>query len=132
MARKDNAAAAKKTPQNVEDGTADAAAGALGFALHAVNEKGAAHTAGAVNELAALCDRAADHMALAHNLIAAHESHTETAIGHLDAALDCLKQIAEEGGHPGGAETSGKSAGSAKGAKTAKKTGRGAKSALPS
>lgn len=135
MARKSNAAAAKGKSRNVEDETADAAAGALGFALHAVHEGETADTGDAMNELAALCDQAADHMALAHNLIAAHESHTETAIGHLDAALGCLKRIAAEGDKRGSARTSGKRSGSAKGAKTgknagtAKKTGKRAKSA---
>lgn len=120
MARKNDAAAAKKKSRSVEEGTAEAAAGALGFAMHAAHESDPADTAEALNGLAALCDQAADHMALAHNLIAAHENHTETAIGHLDAALGCLKQIAGEGENRDAARTTAKRAGAAKNTKNAK------------
>ena len=69
----------------------------LGFALHTAENTDAYAATAAVTDLAKMCDQAADHIALAHNLIVAHESHTDTAIGHLDAALDCLQRLSAEG-----------------------------------
>ncbi|GAB4235080.1 MAG: hypothetical protein Kow0032_19350 [Methyloligellaceae bacterium] len=89
----------KKPPKSapLQDATADAASGAIGFALNAIDsEPDVAKIKKALN-LAELCEQAADHMALAHNLLVTHESHTDTALDHLDAALGCLRQLVQEG-----------------------------------
>lgn len=97
MARKRTIAPAKQKTQAIVDNTATAMASALGFALEEAQTKRATRGAGEVSSLAALCDQAADHMALAHNLLVTHENHTDTAIEHLDAALGCLKELVAEG-----------------------------------
>lgn len=76
---------------------ADAAHGVLGFAMHANEEAPAAEALASLSGLTALCDRAADHMALAHSLLVGHENNADTAAEHLDAALACLRQVAAEG-----------------------------------
>jgi hypothetical protein len=97
MARKPRTAEARRKSKAVESETAQAANGALGFAMQVLDEDDPASAVGRINALAELCDQAADHMALAHNLLVTHENHTDTAIEHLDAALGCLKQLMTEG-----------------------------------
>ncbi len=79
----------------VEEAVAQASVKTLGFAIH-VSENDAYAATAQVTDLTELCDQAADHMALAHNLIVTHENHTDAAIGHLDAALNCLQRLSEE------------------------------------
>lgn len=90
-AEKSKAAASQASPAGVN---------ALGLALHGFHGRDPAKVAGQLNALAALCDQAADHMSLAHSLLVTHERHTDSAIGHLDAALGCLKQIETDGRAP--------------------------------
>ena len=97
MARKARTAAAQEKTATVQEETANAASGALGFALQVLSDPDAHGAAGRVNDLAKLCDQAADHMALAHNLLVTHEKHTDTAIEHLDAALGCLRELMDRG-----------------------------------
>lgn len=97
MARKPGTAEARRKSRAVESETAQAANGALGFAMEVLDDDEPVSAIGKINALAQLCDQAADHMALAHNLLVTHETHTDTAIEHLDAALGCLKQLMTEG-----------------------------------
>lgn len=97
MARKSPKAPVPPKSSTIKEATADGAASAIGFALDAINSKSSTGNVAKAVNLAALCDQAADHMALAHNLLVTHEVHTDTAIDHLDAALDCLKKLVVEG-----------------------------------
>lgn len=97
MARKARNAAAQEKAETVQEDAATAATGTLGFALQVLNDPDSHGATRRVNDLAELCDQAADHMALAHNLLVTHENHTDTAIEHLDAALGCLKELMSKG-----------------------------------
>lgn len=97
MARKSDIVPAKQKRQAVEDENTTAMANTLGFATDVATGKAPAGAATRLSGLAALCDQAADHMALAHNLLVTHEGHTDTAIEHLDSALGCLKELVAEG-----------------------------------
>ncbi len=106
MASKRDIVPAEAKREAVEDHNTTAMVGTLGFALDAAEGKGPAASATQAYDLAALCDQAADHMALAHNLLVTHENHTDTAIEHLDAALGCLKELVAEGEKRGLAKAS--------------------------
>lgn len=97
MARKRKPAGGAAKQKAVENYGTKAAGDALGFAIEAARGEAAGADIGRITALTALCDRAADHMALAHNLLVTHEKHTDTAIEHLDAALVCLKQMVLDG-----------------------------------
>lgn len=100
MARNSNSARAADKARTAVEQTAPTGVNALGLALRGFHGGDPAEVAGKLNALAALCDQAADHMSLAHSLLVTHERHTDTAIGHLDAALGCLKQVETDGRAP--------------------------------
>lgn len=104
MARNAKSARTRRKSQAAAKAAADATGGALGFAMHAVQGSDPSQKAQELSSLAQLCDQAADHMALAHNLLVTHVDHTDTAIDHLDAALGCLKQIMSQGKEGKGAK----------------------------
>ena len=97
MARNRKSAPTPTIQDQVEEAVAQASVKTLGFAIHVSENEDAYAATAAVTGLAELCDQAADHMALAHNLIVTHENHTDAAIGHLDAALNCLRRLSAEG-----------------------------------
>ncbi len=97
MGRTANAVPPRQKSKSVEEQATNAAGNVLGFAMQVAHCDNPAEAAVKAGNLTQLCDMAADHMALAHNLLVTHADHTETAIDHLDAALNCLKQIASEG-----------------------------------
>lgn len=96
MARNRKSARAQTIQDQVEEAVAQAAVKNLGFAIHVSEDEDAYAATADVADLAELCDQAADHMALAHNLIVTHENHTDAAIAHLDAALNCLRRLSSE------------------------------------
>ena len=93
MARKTKSGRTRDRTETVENYSASAVKKALGFAVDVARANSPAENFNKVTGMAALCDQAADHMALAHNLLVTHEDHTDTAIEHLDAALGCLRQV---------------------------------------
>lgn len=95
-------ARASKTPASevkkaVSDKSADAASNTLQQALNAAHGPGKVEGAVTVAKLAAMCEEAADHMAKAQSVLFDGKEGGEMAIDHLDAALQCLNTLANEG-----------------------------------
>lgn len=84
----------------VTDGAAAAAAGAtaLRTAVEAANGHGRPDGLSKTLRLARMCQTAADHLSQAHQALFAGNDGAEAALAHLDAALDCLKAVADHGG----------------------------------
>lgn len=97
MGRKANTVPGPQKTKMVEKEAVGAAGQMLGFAMRVAHCDNPAEAADKMSGMAELCDMAADHMALAHNLLVTHVDHTDTAIEHLDAALNCLQKITPEG-----------------------------------
>ena len=96
MGRKANPLPGPQKTKMVEQEAVGAAGHVLGFAMRVAHCDNPAEAADKMSGMAELCDIAADHMALAHNLLVTHVDHTDTAIEHLDAALNCLQKIKPE------------------------------------
>ena len=69
----------------------------LRLAAEAGNGTGDAAKVASISQLASMCEEAADHMAKAQTTIFKGVEGGETAIEHLDAALQCLNWLADEG-----------------------------------
>ncbi len=79
--------------ETVNIATSEANRTMLRLATEAVVKPGKAKRASRITHLARLFDQAADHLAEAHKTLFSDPDKTETAIAHLDAALDCLRQV---------------------------------------
>lgn len=73
--------------------TADAAKRMLELADTASESPITADRAAELARYSELCNEAADHVAKAHESLFADDDQAEAAIAHLDAAIDCLKQL---------------------------------------
>ncbi len=97
MARANKAKSVKELSKSVDEATAAATENALRIAAEASIGTGSAEKAATVAHLARMCEEAADHMAKAQTTMFEGLEGGETAIEHLDAALQCLNQLADEG-----------------------------------
>ncbi len=97
MARAKKAKSIKELSKSVEEATATAAENAMRLANEASIGPGSAEKAATVAQLARMCETAADHMAKAQTTMFDGLEGGEAAIEHLDAALQCLNQLADEG-----------------------------------
>jgi len=97
MARASKGKSSRELTNRVNEDTAAAAGNALRLAAEAGNGIGDAAKVASIAQLASMCDEAAGHMARAQTTMFEGVEGGETAIGHLDAALQCLNRLAEEG-----------------------------------
>jgi hypothetical protein len=97
MARAKKAKSAEELSKCVEDATAAATENILRLATEASIGPGSAEKAATIAQLAHMCEQAADHMSKAQTTMFEGLEGGETAIEHLDAALKCLNQLADEG-----------------------------------
>jgi hypothetical protein len=97
MARAKKAKSAEELSKSVNEATAAATENALRLAAEASNGPGSAEKAATIAQLARMCEEAADHMAKAQTTMFEGIEGGETAIEHLDAALQCLNKLADEG-----------------------------------
>ena len=97
MARASKGKSSRELTKSVSEDTATAAGNALRLAAEAGNGTGDAAKVASISQLASMCEEAADHMAKAQTTIFKGVEGGETAIEHLDAALQCLNRLADEG-----------------------------------
>ena len=83
--------------KSVDEATAAATENALRLAAEASIGPGSAEKAATLAQLARMCEEAADHMAKAQTAMFKGVEGGEAAIEHLDAALQCLNRLADEG-----------------------------------
>lgn len=95
MARDDKTQSIEALTSEAQDATATTGAGALRFGQQAAQSKFQRARAQHVLALAGLCGQAADHLADARGALFDETQDADSAIGHLDAALSCLKQLGE-------------------------------------
>lgn len=79
--------------RSMHSATADAAKRMLELADTAAESPMTSDRAAELARYSELCNEAADHVAKAHVSLFADDDEAETAIAHLDAAIDCLKQL---------------------------------------
>lgn len=96
MARSKKAKSTQELTQSVNDATSAATANMLRLAARAGGETGHAETAETIARLSRMCEEAADHMAQAQTMLFDGHDGGEAAINHLDAALQCLNNVANE------------------------------------
>lgn len=87
----------RKASKAVAGASAPAARNALKAAGQTQGEASGHERAGICLRLARMCEEAADHMARAQETLTGGQADGDAVIGHLDAALDCLNRLAEEG-----------------------------------
>lgn len=97
MARASRKKSARQLTKAVNDATAAATENVLRLAADADQGPGRAEKAATIARLASMCEEAADHMAKAHTVLFSDKDARDDAIDHLDAALQCLNQLAAEG-----------------------------------
>ena len=97
MARASKGKSSRELTKSVNEDTATAAGNALRLAAEAGNGIGDAAKVASIAQLASMCEEAAGHMAKAQTTIFKGVEGGEAAIGHLDAALQCLNRLADEG-----------------------------------
>ena len=90
-------AKSRQSAKSVTDATATATATMLRLAGEAGSGTGKAEKAAAITQLVRMCEEAADHMAQAQTSMFEGKDGGECAIEHLDAALQCLNRMADEG-----------------------------------
>ncbi|GBE42183.1 hypothetical protein BMS3Bbin10_00240 [bacterium BMS3Bbin10] len=98
MARASKAKSKQGNPQALTEATASAAGTVLRAAAVAGAQTGKAGNAATITHLAHMCEEAASHMAKAQTSMFGGKAGGETAIEHLDAALQCLNRLADEAG----------------------------------
>ena len=96
MARAKKSQSVKDSAISATDASASATANALRTASDAVRGPAASSQAETIARLAQMCAEAADHMARAQDVLFDGHEGGETAIDHLDSALQCLQSLAEE------------------------------------
>ncbi len=97
MARASKAKTARELTKCVHEATAAATENALRLAAEASIGPGNAEKAATIAQLARICEEAASHMAKAQTTMFKGAEGGEAAIEHLDAALQCLNRLADEG-----------------------------------
>jgi hypothetical protein len=97
MARASKAKSEKELSKSVKEATANATENALRLATEAGNGTVTAQNAATIAQLASMCEEASNHMAKAQTTMFEGIEGGETAIDHLDAALQCLNKLADEG-----------------------------------
>lgn len=97
MARAKKSNTAQEMRESVNDATAAATANMLRLAAEAGTGQNSAGKAETIARLARMCEEAAGHMAKAQDVLFEGHEGGEAAIGHLDAALQCLQALASEG-----------------------------------
>lgn len=97
MARASKAKSQKELTKSVNEATATATENALRLAAEAGKGTVTAENAATIAQLASMCEEAANHMAKAQTTMFEGTEGGEIAIDHLDAALQCLNQLADEG-----------------------------------
>jgi hypothetical protein len=97
MARASKAKTARQLTETVNDATAATTQNALHLAAEAGNAPDRVENAESNAELARICSAAADHMAKAQDMLADGTDGDHAAIEQLDAALKCLKNLADAG-----------------------------------
>ena len=97
MARASKAKSAKELSKSVNEATAAATENALRLAAQASNGACNTEAVATIAQLASICEEAADHMARAQTSMFEGLEGGEIAIDHLDAALQCLNRLADEG-----------------------------------
>lgn len=97
MARAKKAKSTRQLTKTVNEATAVATENVLRLAAEAGNGPGSAVQAASIAELARMCEEAADHMARAQDVLSDGGDGGEAAINHLDAALQCLNELASAG-----------------------------------
>ncbi len=97
MARASKAKSRQDHSESLAGATASAAGNALRAAAAAGAQSGNAGSAATITQLARMCEEAANHMARAQKTMFEGKAGGETAIEHLDAALQCLNRLADEG-----------------------------------
>ena len=97
MARASKAKSAHELSQRVKEATEAATENVLRLAAEARNGADNAGKAATIAQLARMCEEAADHMAKAQTFMFEGKEGGEAAIEHLDAALQCLNRLADEG-----------------------------------
>ncbi len=96
MARANKAKDPLNLSETLKEATAAATNKVLGLVAEAKNGSDTANTVSTIAKLTAMCEEAADHMAEAHKKLFGGKDSAEAAIDHLDSALQCLNQIADE------------------------------------
>ena len=97
MARASKWKSSRELMNRVNEATAASAGNALRLASETGNDAGDAAKVASIAQLASMCEEAADHMAKAQTTIFKGVEGGEAAIGHLDAALQCLNRLADQG-----------------------------------
>lgn len=97
MARASKGKSSRELENSFNEATATAAGNVLRMAAEAGNGAGDAAKVASIAQLASMCEEAADHMAKAQTTIFDGVEGGEAAIGHLDAALQCLNRLADQG-----------------------------------
>lgn len=97
MARASKAKGPKKLSENLKAATASATGNVLRLVAQAEKGKDTPGTVTKIAQLTRLCEEAADHMSKAHRNLFDGEDRSDAAIGHLDAALKCLKKVESAG-----------------------------------
>ncbi len=97
MARASKGKSSRELENSFNEATATAAGNVLRMAAEAGNGAGDAAKVASIAQLASMCEEAADHMAKAQTTIFKGVEGGEAAIGHLDAALQCLNRLADQG-----------------------------------
>lgn len=82
--------------RSMHTATAEAASRMLHLADVAADSPMTADRAAMLARYSEICGKAADHVAKAHEALFAEEERAEEAISHLDAAIDCLKQLPDK------------------------------------
>ena len=97
MARASKAKSAEELSRSINEATAAVTENMLRLAADADNGTGRAGNTATIPQLARICEEAADHMAKAQTIMFEGVEGGEAAIEHLDAALQCLNRLADEG-----------------------------------
>jgi len=97
MARASKAESTSELSQRVKEVTEAATENMLRLAAETGKASSSAENAAAIAKLAQICEEAASHMAKAQTFMFEGVDGGEAAIEQLDAALQCLNRLAEEG-----------------------------------
>lgn len=97
MARAKKGNSKPEMTKTVNDATAAATGNVLRLAAEVGNGPCTAEQAASIAELARMCEEAANHMARAQDRLINGADGGEAAIDHLDAALQCLNELAAAG-----------------------------------
>jgi len=97
MARASKVESTSELSQKVKEATEAATENMLRLAAEAGKTSSSAENVAIIANLAQLCEQASSHMAKAQTFMFEGVDGGEAAIEQLDAALQCLNRLAEEG-----------------------------------